>query len=77
MGKDKNAGGKSAGKKGKGGGDDSKDSGGATKVKGAQSINVRHILVSPSPPMSHASGSPLTPAVRETLEEGGGAGQDP
>ncbi|KAH7354259.1 hypothetical protein B0T11DRAFT_230466 [Plectosphaerella cucumerina] len=44
MGKDKNAGGKSAGKKGKGGGDDSKDSGGATKVKGAQSINVRHIL---------------------------------
>ncbi|KAH6687337.1 hypothetical protein F5X68DRAFT_231812 [Plectosphaerella plurivora] len=46
MGKDKNAGGKSAGKKGKGGGDDSKDSkeSGATKVKGAQSINVRHIL---------------------------------
>jgi hypothetical protein len=49
MGKDKNAGGKSAGKKGKGGGDDSKDAGGATKVKGAQSINVRHILVSLSP----------------------------
>lgn len=52
MAKDKNAGGKSAGKKGKGGGDDSKDAGGSGggKVKGAQSINVRHILVSsPSP----------------------------
>lgn len=46
MGKDKNAGGKGGGKKGSKGGDDNKDSGGAGgKVKGAQSINVRHILV--------------------------------
>lgn len=44
MGKDKGSGGKNAGKKGakEGGGDGGKDAG---KVKSAQSINVRHILV--------------------------------
>ena len=51
-GKDKTAGGPGAAK-GKGKGKDSKDSkadeaGGGSKVKGAQQINVRHILVRPS-----------------------------
>ena len=43
MGKNDKKGGDKAGGKGKGGGGGDKDAG---KAKGAQSINVRHILVS-------------------------------
>lgn len=92
MGKDKKAsgsgskGGKDAGNKDAGG----KDSGKA--AKGAQSINVRHILVStylddPVKFMHYhyflmvnelsANGDDLKLKVRETRQEGRSAGQDP
>jgi hypothetical protein len=39
--------------KGKGNADDGSSSGGAGKLKAAQSINVRHILVSSRSPTKH------------------------
>ncbi len=45
----KDSGGKGAGGKGKGKGGDKDEKSDSSKVKGAQSINVRHILVSWSP----------------------------
>jgi len=74
MGKNDKKGGEKAAAKGKSGGD--KEAGGS-KAKGAQSINVRHILVRlshPHAPKAHRVR--LTGGlVREACKEGGGAGE--
>lgn len=68
MGKDSKKGGDKGGAKGKGGDKDA-----AAKVKGAQVINVRHILVGPTDPSATCRRA-YDIVVREALQEGGGAG---